>query len=289
MSNKSNIFAFCDNRNHVKCYNNHVISKKTIQEYSFFLHRVMKINIYGNYYGYPILVFPTQDGTSDDYEKYKMVEVLSPFLEKNLIQLFCVDSVDKEGFSLIDGDIKKRMTLQENYYHYIVDEVVPLIHKRNRSTCRILLTGNSMGGYHSANMFFRRPELFEGVISLSGLYDASIFFNGYVDSLIYQNSPLHCLQNMPVSHPYVSYYRNRSIILCVGKGRWEEDGLISQPLMEEQFRRLNIEAFCDYWGYDVDHDWCWWHKQIVYFLPMALKKASLHYPKKLIYPEKTSI
>ena len=31
-----------------------------------------------------------------------------------------------------------------------------------------------------------------------------------------------------------------------------------------------IGAWCDFWGYDVEHDWPWWKKQIRYFLPYLL-------------------
>ena len=31
-----------------------------------------------------------------------------------------------------------------------------------------------------------------------------------------------------------------------------------------------IEAWGDFWGYDVAHDWYWWKKQINYFLQFIL-------------------
>jgi esterase/lipase superfamily enzyme len=26
----------------------------------------------------------------------------------------------------------------------------------------------------------------------------------------------------------------------------------------------------DYWGFDVDHDWCWWRVQLPYFMEKVL-------------------
>ena len=31
-----------------------------------------------------------------------------------------------------------------------------------------------------------------------------------------------------------------------------------------------IHAWVDFWGYDCSHDWPWWYKQVVYFLPYLL-------------------
>jgi esterase/lipase superfamily enzyme len=27
-----------------------------------------------------------------------------------------------------------------------------------------------------------------------------------------------------------------------------------------------VPAWFDYWGYDVNHDWPWWRRQLPYFL-----------------------
>ena len=36
--------------------------------------------------------------------------------------------------------------------------------------------------------------------------------------------------------------------------------------LEGILRSRNIPAWVDYWGTDVDHDWPWWHRQLVYFM-----------------------
>jgi esterase/lipase superfamily enzyme len=254
------------------------MNKKTITENSFFLHRNMKINSYGSSKGYPLLVIPTQDGTADDYESFGMIETLKDYIDNNIIHVFCVDSVDKDSFSDIHGDKEKRIQLQEQYFNYINKEVVTYIHRINHSTNRILLTGNSMGGYHSANLFLRNPQTFEGCICLSGVYDASYFFDGWMNDLVKLNSPVHYLQDMKEDDPKVKLYQDRSIILCIGQGRWEEEGLATQPILTKELERLHIPVFSDYWGYDVDHDWPWWQKEIVYLLPKALAKVYSHYP-----------
>ena len=39
---------------------------------------------------------------------------------------------------------------------------------------------------------------------------------------------------------------------------------------KKALQQKGIPAWVDYWGYDVSHDWPWWKKQLVYFLPYVL-------------------
>ena len=43
-----------------------------------------------------------------------------------------------------------------------------------------------------------------------------------MDDLVYMNSPVHYLPNLPADHPYMELYRHRKAIICVGQGPWEE-------------------------------------------------------------------
>ena len=40
--------------------------------------------------------------------------------------------------------------------------------------------------------------------------------------------------------------------------------------LDRIFREKGIHAWCDFWGYDVNHDWPWWYRQMRYFLPLFL-------------------
>jgi esterase/lipase superfamily enzyme len=123
-----------------------------------------------------------------------------------------------------------------------------------------------MGGFHAGNFFFRRPDLFDTLVALSGLYYAGYFFPNYNDGLIYENSPYDFLRNMPDDHYYWNEYRKRRIIMCVGQGAWEDELLESTRQMDALLKSKNVPAWIDYWGYDSAHDWAWWRKQIVYFM-----------------------
>ena len=32
----------------------------------------------------------------------------------------------------------------------------------------------------------------------------------------------------------------------------------------------HIPIWVDLWGHDVKHDWEWWYKQVVYYMPFVL-------------------
>ena len=248
------------------------MEKKDISWFSQNLQRNMSIRIYGNG-GVPVLVFPTQDAMSDNFENFGMIDTLSDYLEKEIIQLFCVDTVDVETWSNVWGDKSWRAQRQEKYYNYIIDEVLPFIKNTNATDNLPIVTGCSLGGFHSAILFFRRPELFNGMLSLSGVYDAKFFFDGWLDSTLYENSPIDFLSNMSLDHPYIDIYNQKKIILCVGQGQWEDEGRRTTAIMRDIFKDKNINAWVDFWGYDVDHDWFWWKGQIIYFLPHLLERS----------------
>src|SRR6266699_259507 len=53
----------------------------------------------------------------------------------------------------------------------------------------VAVCGASLGAYHAANIAFRHPDAVSHLISLSGSFDVSSFFDGYHDDNIYFNSP----------------------------------------------------------------------------------------------------
>lgn len=220
--------------------------------------------------GYPIIVFQTQDSKCTNYEDFGMISELADYIDGGKVQLFCVDSIDQESWSNTNGDKSWRAQRQEDYFRFVTDELVPYVHDRNGSDLRPLATGCSMGATHSAIAALRRPDLFQGCIALSGVYRTSFFFGDWMDENLYMNDMVQMLHDLPADHPYIDLYNHRSLCFCVGQGAWE-DGLSDLRDMDASFKRLGINAWCDFWGYDVNHDWPWWKKQMRYFLPIVLE------------------
>jgi len=250
---------------------NYILERKTMErrlitQYSCHLQRDMHLLVYGHS-GIPMLAFPCQDGMCDNWESFQMPETLAPYIESGRLQLFTIDTIDKESWSDKFGDKEHRAYMQELYYRYIVDEALPLIKSINGTDLAPIVTGFSLGALHAAIVFFRRPSLFSGVLACSGCYSAPHFWEGWCNSTLYDNSPLELLSNMPKNHPYISLYNQKQIVLCVGQGRWEGACITTTLKMREIFADKGISGWVDPWGYDVDHDWPWWKKQILYHLP----------------------
>ena len=129
------------------------------KEFSHELNRDMEFKVFGHA-GKPCLVFPPQDGRFYDYENFGMIEAAREYIDAGKIQMFCCDSIDAETFSKQDGDPKERSALQERWFQYIVNELVPRIYQisqyEHTETKGIIATGCSMGGYHATNAFLRR-------------------------------------------------------------------------------------------------------------------------------------
>ena len=234
------------------------------KEYSHHLNRDMEFKIYGNG-GKLCFAFPPQNGKHADFESFGMVDTVARWIEAGKITLVCPDAIDEEPWSAKDGDPAYRAIQQENYYNYIAEELYPRVKELTGCEGKALTTGCSMGAAHAAIFFFRRPDLFDAIVALSGVYDANLFFPGYMDGTLYFNSPVHFLANMPTDHEHMNLYKQSDIIICVGQGAWEDEMIESTKALESVMNAKEIPAWVDYWGHDVNHDWNWWQVQLPYF------------------------
>ena len=240
--------------------------------YSPALGREMELKVYGRG-GKPVLYIPCQDGRFYDFENFGMLDAWRPYLEDGKATVFSVDTLDFETWSYKNGNPYWRIRRHEDWMRYLTEEVVPFIRMRChefgwQTVPGVLVFGSSLGATHAANLYFRFPDLFDQVLALSGIYDAAYGFDGYMDEKVYLNSPLHYLPNMPADHAYMEKYRRNKAVFCVGQGPWEIPE--STRALERVLREKGIPATVDYWGYDVQHDWCWWFKQVEYFVPKLL-------------------
>jgi esterase/lipase superfamily enzyme len=127
-----------------------------------------------------------------------------------------------------------------------------------------------MGAMHAANLYYRRPDLFDSVFAISGLYDSQDFFGGYMDDLVYNNCPVNYLANLPADHPYMALYNRQKSLIVVGQGDWEGPLLESTRRLDTVCAQKGIHTRFEYWGYDVAHDWPWWFKMVAHYVPQLL-------------------
>lgn len=210
----------------------------------------MELKVYG-FYGKPMLVFPAQGSRFYEFEDRDMTSACAEFIESGRVKVFTVDSIDGQSWANESVHAADRARRHQDYDRYITDEVAPFI----RRDCgdipgKFIANGVSMGGYHSANFFFRHPQIFDTLIAISGLYRLNHFIGDYVDENVYFNSPLMYLENLTDAE-YLELYRQSRIIVCAGRGAWEDEMLKDTLMLKRILEQKNIPHLIDIWGSDV--------------------------------------
>ncbi len=237
--------------------------------YSSRLNKWMNIKIYGHY-GKSFLVLPCQDKNSDDFANNGMIAHLANYIEEGKIKLFCVDGADEMSVSSTNWNKEECINHLNDYYFYIIYEVIPFIKDMSGQDCLPFLIGASMGASHATNLFFRFVDNFDGIIALSGGYDMPFYFDSYCNSVLYDNSPLLYLPNMDNNHPYIAKYNAKRMIFVVGQGDYEFLVLDSNLRLKQILQDKHINAWFDIWSKDYPHDWSAWKIYLSHYLPLIL-------------------
>ena len=243
------------------------------KHWSSHLNREMEFKVYGHC-GKPVLFIPCQGGRFYDFENFKMVDHWAPFIEAGRCSVFAADCIDNEAWAAQGADDRLRIENHERWFRYITLELVPYIRhlsvQQNGYDQSILTFGCSMGAMHAANLYYRRPDLFDSMFAISGIYDSQDFFGAYMDDLVYQNCPVNYLANMPAEHPYMALYNSQKSLIVVGQGDWEGPLLESTRRLDTVCAQKGIHTRFEYWGFDVAHDWPWWFKMVEHYVPQLL-------------------
>lgn len=229
------------------------------------LGREMPFNVYGHA-GKPMLVFPSSGGSHQEYANFGMINAISPFIESGKITVYTPDSIDKESWLAENKSPHHMAQAHEAYDRYMMHEFMPHIRHQSQWDKAIIATGCSMGAYHAVNFALRHPDVFDTTIALSGVYDIQGFTGNYHgDPIVYHNSPLDYLWNQHDDW-FLSRYRQNHHIIAVAQGAWEAQHITETQRLQAAFAAKNIDAWFDYWGHDMPHDWTTWRKQMPYFL-----------------------
>jgi esterase/lipase superfamily enzyme len=189
--------------------------------YSERLGRDMELLVFGHA-GAKVLVFPTRDGRFHEYEDLRLVESVASKVRDGHLQLYCVDSLDRESFYCFWARPADRIRRHQAFEEYVLNEVMPLMAGKNPHPCTIA-HGVSLGAFHAVNIAFRHPHLFRKVAAFSGRYDLTLnvehfrdLFDGHRDDSIYFNTPVHFLPNLNCPGR-LAELRRMDILLAVGK------------------------------------------------------------------------
>ena len=186
------------------------------------------------------------------------------------IQVFSIDSINRHAW--MNSKIPVREAARRNalYAAYIEEEVVPHIRRvTSNQNARLAISGASFGAFHAANQFFRRPDLFDTLIAMSGFYDLEPdYTEGYMDDNLYFNNPVSYLGNMPEGRTLDRLRHDTQIHITTGQGAYEAPNAsrrLSGALWDK-----GIGNNLDVWGHDVNHDWPWWRKMLDHYVGTRL-------------------
>ena len=228
--------------------------------YSPRLGREMELLVFGHG-GLPVLVFPTSGGRFFEFEDRSMVAALADRLGSGGLQLFCVDSVDNESWYNRNVPPRWRIARHIQFEDYLTGEVVPLIRQKNQDAHLVAL-GCSFGGYHAANIAFRHPDLFTGLLSMSGAFEISSFLHGYYDRDCYFHLPTHYLPGMQDPW-YLERFRRNTYVLATG---WDDQCLEQNRTMDRILNEKGIPHKLYIWDSWNAHDWPTWQRMAQQYL-----------------------
>ena len=228
--------------------------------YSSSLGREMEMLIFGTA-GLPVVVFPTSCGRFYEFEDRGMIATLADRIKAGQLQIFCVDSVDAESWYNRSAAPRWRIAYHMKYENYLIQEAVPLVRQKNPDP-RLVALGCSFGGYHAVNIALHHPEIFTGLVSLSGAFDLTYFLYGYYDLDCYYNLPTHYLPNLTDLHLLERIRRNKYVL---ASGR-DDQCLGQNQTLDRIMNEKGIPHEFHVWDAVNSHDWSTWQRMVREYL-----------------------
>jgi len=231
--------------------------------YSPSLNRDMPIVTYGNF-GFAVLLIPTAAADYLEYERFQMIDALAPFIDAGKIKVFSINSINTESW-LNNEMLPEHKAIRHNdFNYYVFNEVIPFIRNSTSNDTFIFTCGASFGALHAMNLFLKKPDLINGAISMSGVYDLTEYTKGYWDEQVYYNSPIHYIPNLTDAWYLDKIRASNHIHIYTGGGAYEDpeaNRRFSQVLWDK-----GIGHDLDIWGPDINHDWPTWRSMLPYII-----------------------
>jgi esterase/lipase superfamily enzyme len=231
------------------------------------LNKHMEIVTYGHY-GTALLLLPTAAADYLEYERFQLINAISEFINSGKVKVFSINSINSESWLHPDMFPHHKGIRHQSFNHYVFTEVIPYIKSQTSHDTPIIVSGASLGALHSANLFFKRPDIIDGVIAMSGVYDLTTYTKGFWNDDVYFNSPIHYLGNLEDHDKLQTIRRSHHIHIVAGSGAYED------PEASRAFSRLldhkSIPHELDIWGSDMRHDWPTWRAMLPHYLATRL-------------------
>ncbi len=231
--------------------------------YSPALNKEMPIASYGHF-GFAVLLIPTAAADYLEYERFQLLDCLAPMIDSGKFRVFSIDSINKESWMNNNMEPSHKAIRQNQFNEYVFNEVIPFIRNATSSDTFIYTSGASFGALHSMNLFLKRPDIINGAISMSGVYNLAEYTKGFWDDQVYFNSPEHYIANLSDHFHLEKIRASHHIHIYTGSGDYED------PDASRRFAKLLFDKgiWCDLdvWGQDIKHDWETWRKMLPYIL-----------------------
>lgn len=239
------------------------MERRTTSWFSPNLQMEMPLVAYGHA-GQTLLMLPTAAADYLEYERFYLVDAIKPFIERGLVRAYSINSVNRHSLLNEQMPPNLKAELLTRYDRYITDEVLPLIRNESGDDARPITTGASLGAFLSANEYFKHPDLFRGVIAMSGSYDIRSYLNGFYDDNVFFNNPVDYLSGMNDDHYLPILRQADAIYILSGQGSYEAPERSKH--LSDILTAKGIPHSLELWGYDVNHDWPWWRKMLPHVL-----------------------
>lgn len=231
--------------------------------YSTALQREMPIAQYGDY-GFALLLIPTAAADYLEYERFQLIDYLAPYINSGKIKVFSVNSFNNESWMHPDMPGEHKAIHHNRFNEYIFNEVVPFIKNSTSQETPIIVSGASFGALHSMNLFLKRPDLIDGVIAMSGVYDLREYTKGFFDDQVYLNSPMLYIPNL-TDHAILEQIRSsHHIHILTGCGDHEDPDATKAFASVLYNKNINYEL--SVWGNEWKHDWPTWRAMLPLFI-----------------------
>ncbi len=231
--------------------------------YSPRVEKEMPVAVYGHY-GFVLLLVPTAAADFLEYERFGLIERMQPFIELGKLKVYSVNSINNDSWMNSQVHPKHKTWIHNQFNHYIYDEVIPFIKTTSGHDTPIIIAGASFGALHSMNLFLKRPDLLNGVLAMSGVYDLTEYTKGHYDDDVYFNSPQHYMPNLTDHNQLELIRRSQHIHIFSGSGDYEDPNASRSFASILYNKRINYEL--DIWGSEWKHDWDTWRYMLPHYL-----------------------
>ncbi len=181
---------------------------------SIHLNRSLQIRIYGKY-GFIFLMFPSKEDNFNEEFDGRIISNLMNYINSGYFRIAFIPTINNFIW-LNDLSPTVNSEMQKHYNDFIVEELVPRFYQIAASPTPLIPFGCGLGGYFASNTFFRRPDIFHGLISIDGFFDHKYFSKDYFyqDNNCYYNSPIDFLALLEELY-WLMYLRTRNFIYLI--------------------------------------------------------------------------